>query len=111
MVVGIWDFSTKCVRVGNAQEKGKTTVYSHYEIKIYYNDDQVQRSLCYQLITQVITVKLEELQPVEVREGASIEFSYSVQWFPTTELFEERFDKYLEDKFFEHQVCFFYLLA
>ena len=43
-------------------------------------------------------------KPKEVVEGAKIDFTYSVQWTPTSTTFEHRFDKYLDDKFFEHQV-------
>ena len=42
--------------------------------------------------------------PVLIERGAEITFTYSVVWVETDIPFEKRFDKYLDDKFFEHQV-------
>jgi transmembrane 9 superfamily member 3 len=38
------------------------------------------------------------------QNGMNIEFTYSVNWYPTDIDFDDRFDKYLDWNFFEHQV-------
>jgi len=75
--------------------KGINYVYRHYAITVAYNGDQV------------ISIKLDETRPAPLVAGSTIEFSYSVKWELTDEEFEARFDRYLEDKFFEHQVHWF----
>eukprot|EP01126_Amoeba_proteus_P050732 TRINITY_DN6017_c0_g2_i3.p1 TRINITY_DN6017_c0_g2~~TRINITY_DN6017_c0_g2_i3.p1 ORF type:complete len:478 (+),score=64.64 TRINITY_DN6017_c0_g2_i3:421-1854(+) len=82
--------------VGEVSEK-VPFIYSHYEITVRYNDDRI------------IEVKLEERDPMEVTKDGNLYFFYSVTWEPTSEPFEARFDKYLDNKFFEHQVHWFSL--
>ena len=54
---------------------------------------------------QIIQVNLtsEDLQPIA--SGTKVEFTYSVTWAPTPIHFSRRFERYLDYKFFEHQVC------
>lgn len=40
-----------------------------------------------------------------VEPGVTLEFTYSANWYPTDIDFDDRFEKYLDDDFFEHQVC------
>ena len=68
-------------------------------------------------------VNLTSSNPVQLREGLRLDFSYrfdaaaaaaahigtlmcwsSVTWKKTDALFENRFKRYLDDDFFEHQV-------
>ena len=50
-------------------------------------------------------VNLTSSEPVEVRPGASLAFSYAVFWEPTATAFDDRFERYLDFSFFEHKVC------
>lgn len=38
--------------------------------------------------------------------GATLDFTYSVRWEETKIPFRKRFDRYLDNSFFEHQVSF-----
>jgi hypothetical protein len=72
-----------------------------------------------------VQVNLTSSNPVELKDGARLDFSYrfhaaaasaaaahsgaltrwlSVTWKQTDALFENRFKRYLDDDFFEHQV-------
>eukprot|EP01126_Amoeba_proteus_P001948 TRINITY_DN10607_c0_g1_i1.p1 TRINITY_DN10607_c0_g1~~TRINITY_DN10607_c0_g1_i1.p1 ORF type:complete len:547 (-),score=105.17 TRINITY_DN10607_c0_g1_i1:94-1734(-) len=82
--------------VGEVNDDGPH-VYTHFEFNIKYNEDRV------------IEVRLEERNPVELKVDGELKFSYSVAWEQTSEPFEARFDKYLDNKFFEHQVHWFSL--
>lgn len=39
-----------------------------------------------------------------VKNGASLTFTYSVNWYPTNVPFNRRFERYLDYSFFEHKV-------
>eukprot|EP01127_Copromyxa_protea_P015585 TRINITY_DN4500_c0_g1_i1.p1 TRINITY_DN4500_c0_g1~~TRINITY_DN4500_c0_g1_i1.p1 ORF type:complete len:597 (+),score=104.70 TRINITY_DN4500_c0_g1_i1:40-1791(+) len=77
------------------EEDNMVYVYTTYDFTMKYNKDQV------------IEVKIDEGEPEPVLLGKILEFSYSVKWEPTSEHFEERFDKYLDNQFFEHQIHWF----
>jgi len=47
--------------------------------------------------------------PVLIQEGAELSFTYSVSWSQTNIKFSDRFDRYLDRNFFEHQVHWFSL--
>ena len=56
---------------------------------------------------QIISVDLTMHNPVPLEDdGAelSVGFSYSVSWHETSGKFTDRFDRYLDSKFFEHKV-------
>ncbi|KAK9810909.1 hypothetical protein WJX73_007474 [Symbiochloris irregularis] len=70
-------------------------IYTHKSLRINYNENR---------IIQVNLTSLE-LQPLKV--GAPLEFTYSVEWVPTTIQFSRRFERYLDYNFFEHQIHWF----
>ena len=47
--------------------------------------------------------ELNSKLPVEIKEGAQMKFSYSVTWKDTAKN-ETRFNRYLDNSFFEHQI-------
>lgn len=70
-------------------------VYTHKSFVIEYNKDQI------------ISVNLKHGEPVELKynqKAVDISFTYSVEWIPSSILFENRFDSLLEADFFEHNV-------
>jgi len=58
---------------------------------------------------QVIEANLTSENPVLIQEGAELSFTYSVSWSQTNIKFSDRFDRYLDRNFFEHQVHWFSL--
>ena len=56
------------------------------------------------VVVQIIHVNLTsaDLKPIEAT--GNVEFTYSVHWSPTDIHFSQRFERYLDQNFFEHQV-------
>ena len=83
--------------------KDKVFLYTHMKFVLTYNGPRV------------IEVNLTSENPVLLTKDTNkITFTYSVNWYPTDIPFENRFDKYLDYNFFEHQVIivhFVYLPA
>eukprot|EP01120_Amphizonella_sp_Union-15-10_P016630 TRINITY_DN887_c0_g1_i1.p1 TRINITY_DN887_c0_g1~~TRINITY_DN887_c0_g1_i1.p1 ORF type:complete len:583 (-),score=68.76 TRINITY_DN887_c0_g1_i1:96-1844(-) len=83
--------------VGDVSEKDPNMayIYTHKRFVFGFNGDRI------------IEVKLiqEDLKPVVA--GVSLEFVYSAEWHPSEMEYEHRFDKYLDDTFFEHQIHWF----
>jgi len=77
--------------------KGKPLpkIYTHRHFTIFFNEDQI------------IEVDMEPSNPWPVYEGAPLNFTYSVMWFPTMTSFKDRANRYLDPKFFEHKVHWF----
>ncbi|CAO3647151.1 unnamed protein product [Cunninghamella echinulata] len=71
-------------------------LYTHKNFRILYNKNRI------------IAVLLQsEAKPVLLDPKQStleVELSYSIEWEPTTDSFETRFERLLESDFFEHQV-------
>ncbi|KDD76545.1 endomembrane protein 70 [Helicosporidium sp. ATCC 50920] len=91
----IWGF------VGPPPEQTKDDanvyVYTHRAFDVAYNGERV------------IHVNLTSESPVPLREGADLEFSYSVTWHEVATPFARRFERYLDYNFFEHQIHWFSL--
>jgi len=56
---------------------------------------------------RVIEVNLTSEEPRVVEPGAGILFSYGVSWVPVGTPFEQRWQRYLDYNFFEHQIHWF----
>jgi len=72
----------------------KLYIYTHSKFVATWNGDRV------------IEVNLTAENPVLIDRG-DIQFTYSVNWYETTIPFGKRFDKYLDNNFFEHQIHWF----
>jgi transmembrane 9 superfamily member 3 len=83
------------LRVGGDGAERQVLLYTHKRLSLSYNGDRV------------IAVNLTNDRPVRIEAGVPITFTYSVQWEATDVLFEDRFDRYLDSPFFEHQIHFF----
>jgi Endomembrane protein 70 len=85
--------------VGELSDEGdnkfKHLLYTHKSLSLAYNGNRV------------IEVNLTSSAPVEVEVGKPVHFTYSVVWKPTEVKFHDRFDKYLDLPFFEHQIHWF----
>lgn len=74
---------------------GEALVYTHKKFSVSFND------------ARIIQVNLTSENPVTLSTGTQLDFTYSVEWKPTTTSFHRRFDRYLDYDFFEHQIHWF----
>lgn len=89
----IWGMVGEVVPEAGGEEK--LYLYTHKKFMISWNEDQV------------IEVNLTSENPVPLERGVTIPFTYSVTWHVTDIPYEKRFEKYLDDNFFEHQIHWF----
>jgi transmembrane 9 superfamily protein 3 len=78
---------------------GEALVYTHKKFSVSFND------------ARIIQVNLTSENPVTLSTGTQLDFTYSVEWKPTTTSFHRRFDRYLDYDFFEHQIHWFSVAA
>ncbi|XVF45229.1 hypothetical protein PTKIN_Ptkin02bG0188500 [Pterospermum kingtungense] len=76
-------------------DNGKHVLYTHKNIVIKYNKDQI------------IHVNLTQESPKPLEVGRILDMTYSIKWIPTNVTFARRFDVYLDYPFFEHQIHWF----
>ena len=70
-------------------------IFTHRSLSLTYNGNRI------------IEANLTSESPVSVLPGAALSFTYSVHWKQTNIEFADRFDRYLEYDFFEHQIHWF----
>jgi len=70
-------------------------IYTLKRLSIAYNGDSI------------IEVNLTSDRPVPAKAGQQVTFSYEVSWQPTNKEFAQRFTRYLDYSFFEHQIHWF----
>ena len=83
------------MRIAKVKRDTMNYVYTHKSYSIAYNNDRV------------IEVNLTAEHPIALKPGAKLDFTYSVAWQPTTKSFHNRFRRYLDHSFFEHQIHWF----
>ncbi|KAL1366013.1 hypothetical protein HN51_013926 [Arachis hypogaea] len=76
-------------------DNGKHVLYTHKNIIVKYNKDQI------------IHVNLTQDIPKPLEVGRHLDMTYAVKWIPTNITFGRRFDVYLDYPFFEHQIHWF----
>lgn len=84
--------------VGEAYEESgqeKVFIFTHQRFSLSWNGDRV------------IEVNLTSENPLPLEANTPIEFTYSVTWDETSTSFDDRFKKYLDKSFFEHQIHWF----
>ncbi|CAA6668422.1 unnamed protein product [Spirodela intermedia] len=82
------------VRASKRNEE-KYYLYTHKDIVIKYNGDQI------------IHVNLTQGGAKHLEVGKGLDMTYSVKWIETDIPFAKRFDVYLDYPFFEHQIHWF----
>ncbi|XP_022966856.1 transmembrane 9 superfamily member 1-like isoform X2 [Cucurbita maxima] len=87
----LWGFVGELPSDKNSEDE-KHILYTHKNIIIKYNKDQI------------IHVNLTQESPKSLDVGRSLDMTYSVKWIPTNVTFARRFDIYLDYPFFEHQI-------
>lgn len=70
-------------------------IFTHRSLSVAYNGDRI------------VEANLTSENPVPIEKGRTLKFTYSVHWKTSAKPFENRFDRYLEDEFFEHQIHWF----
>jgi len=83
--------------VGELNADGKSLVFTSRKITIKYNGDRIIKV---DLIPDRNSLK-------EVQPGKDLSFQTNFVWEKTTEKFHSRFDRYLDNKFFKHQIHWF----
>ncbi|XP_004526831.1 transmembrane 9 superfamily member 3 [Ceratitis capitata] len=82
--------------VGKKDEhEEKYYIFTHKRFEIGYNGKQI------------VDVVLHNEKRELLTPGAKIKFSYEVNWKPNSVEFKNRFDKYLDPKFFQHRIHWF----
>jgi transmembrane 9 superfamily member 3 len=70
-------------------------IFTHRSLSLTYNNNQI------------IEVNLTSENPIPLQANAKLSFTYSVHWKQTSKPFSQRFNRYLEYDFFEHQIHWF----
>jgi transmembrane 9 superfamily protein 3 len=82
--------------LGDTEENGNDPyIWIHKSFLIKYNHDRI------------IEVTLTQDHPFILKSGVPFSWTYSISWQETDTPFEDRFDRYLDDAFFEHQIHWF----
>lgn len=98
----IWGMVGEMIAEDATPELSRPYVYTHKSFQVGYNDNRI------------IEVNLTSEEPELLTLGASgtleIKMTYSVSWVEVTDKsFKQRFDRYLDFGFFEHQIHWFSL--
>eukprot|EP01100_Stratorugosa_tubuloviscum_P003354 TRINITY_DN180_c3_g1_i1.p1 TRINITY_DN180_c3_g1~~TRINITY_DN180_c3_g1_i1.p1 ORF type:complete len:582 (+),score=176.99 TRINITY_DN180_c3_g1_i1:78-1823(+) len=80
---------------GEPLNNDKLYIYTHTKFSISLNGPNI------------IEVNLTSDNPVLIDSSSKITFTYSVSWHSTNTPFRDRFHKYLDNSFFEHQIHWF----
>lgn len=82
--------------VGDYDEQQKIAyLWTHKKFDIGFNDNRI------------VDVNMTSEGKERLEEGKKIEFSYEVNWRPSSVQFADRFDKYLDPNFFQHRIHWF----
>jgi transmembrane 9 superfamily protein 3 len=81
-----------------AHEKYKTHIFTMKTISIAKHGNQI------------IEVNVTSGEPVPIQDDVEVQFAYSVTWVDTDMPFGTRFDRYLDNDFFEHRIHWFSII-
>eukprot|EP01130_Rhizamoeba_saxonica_P000752 TRINITY_DN10677_c0_g1_i1.p1 TRINITY_DN10677_c0_g1~~TRINITY_DN10677_c0_g1_i1.p1 ORF type:complete len:588 (-),score=102.86 TRINITY_DN10677_c0_g1_i1:32-1795(-) len=86
----IWEY------VGGTSKSGEPMLYTHKSFVFTYNEDRI------------ISIKVIMGDAIPLKSvGQEVTFTYSTEWAKTDNDFMHRFDEYLDNKLFEHQIHWF----
>eukprot|EP00879_Flechtneria_rotunda_P015969 GHRR01016701.1.p1 GENE.GHRR01016701.1~~GHRR01016701.1.p1 ORF type:complete len:250 (+),score=79.13 GHRR01016701.1:390-1139(+) len=88
----VWGFVGESKMAAAAAAEDEVLLYTHKQLDITYNGDRI------------IHVNLTSSEPVALKEGQQVTFTFAVNWLPTNTPFHRRFERYLDYNFFEHRV-------
>ena len=75
--------------------RARQYIFTHRRLAVAFNGNRVIE----------VNLTSENLMPIKL--GGSLDFSYSIHWVQSTKTFANRFDRYLDYNFFEHQIHWF----
>lgn len=75
---------------------GTALIYTHKKFSLSYNGPHIIH----------VNITYSE-EAAEIKVGSELHFTYEIHWTPTTIAYKDRFDRYLEDDFFKHQIHWF----
>ena len=78
-----------------AEQAQDPYIFTHKSFHVSSNNDRI------------IEVNMTSENPTKIAPGTELVFSYSVQWSKSENTFEDRFNRYLDYSFFEHQIHWF----
>lgn len=79
------------------ETNNKYYIWTHKKFDIGYNEHHI------------VDVNLTSEAKVELKVNTNIEFTYEINWKPSPITYKDRFNKYLDPKFFQHRVsCKYY---
>lgn len=79
--------------VGEVDEtNNKYYIWTHKKFDIGFNEDHI------------VDVNLTSETKVELKANTNIEFTYEINWKSSPITYKDRFNKYLDPKFFQHRV-------
>lgn len=82
--------------VGEVDEtNNKYYIWTHKKFDIGYNDQHI------------VDVNLTSETKVELKVNTNIEFTYEMNWKLSPIMYKDRFNKYLDPKFFQHRIHWF----
>jgi len=70
-------------------------IWTHKKIDVGYNGDQI------------VEVNLTSEHKVKLTQGMDLPFTYEVHWKPSTIVYTNRYEKYLDPGFFQHRIHWF----
>merc|ERR1712000_190891 len=91
----IWGIVGELNNHKNEKTEKEYYIYTHKTFEIGYNNDQIVE----------ITLLAEDKQQLKLDKELS--FSYDVIWRQSTTTFANRYEKYLDHKFFQHRIHWF----
>eukprot|EP00658_Telonema_sp_P-2_P001788 TRINITY_DN1066_c0_g4_i2.p1 TRINITY_DN1066_c0_g4~~TRINITY_DN1066_c0_g4_i2.p1 ORF type:complete len:400 (+),score=73.32 TRINITY_DN1066_c0_g4_i2:47-1246(+) len=97
-MVGEMEQSAPPLRPDDQHSRGTHRIYTHMKFDIAYNNDRI------------VQVNLTSGEPRPLEVGSSLSFSYSTHWHESDVQFEDRYRRYLDYSFFEHQIHSFSIL-
>ena len=78
------------------EEKTETLIYTHKRLEIGYDHQKIMQ------------LNMTSEGPVPIERGTQIDFTYSVEWVHMPGYnWDDRFRRYLDNNFFEHQIHWF----
>lgn len=79
-------------KVGERGENNEYHIYTHKKFEIAYND------------AHIVDIKLTTDNKKLLKAGEKLQFTYEVNFYPSSVDFRDRFNKYLDPTFFQHRV-------
>jgi len=76
-------------------EDDSILIWTHKKLEIGYNNNQI-------VDINLTSMKKEKLMP-----NSKLSFTYEVEWKPSDIPFKDRYEKYLDPKFFQHRIHWF----